>query len=49
VDHLAGGEEGQLGVVAVGDGRAEHGHDPVADELVHRALYLKITSVISSK
>src|SRR4029453_1661487 len=36
VEHLQGGADRPLGGVLVGGG-AEHGHDPVADELVDRA------------
>ena len=40
LDGVAGGERGShraLGVVLVGDGRAENGHDRIADELLHGA------------
>ena len=40
VEHLQGGVTGAPGVVLVGDRRAEDGHDPVAGELVDRALEL---------
>jgi len=32
------GADGTLGVVLVRDRRTEHGHDRVADELLHRPL-----------
>ena len=38
VEHLQGGVAGTPGVVLVGDRSPEDGHDPVAGELVDRAL-----------
>ena len=36
--HRQGGIAGAQGVVLVGNGRAEHGHDAIARHIVHRAL-----------
>ena len=36
--HRQGGIAGAQGVVLVGNGRTEHGHDAIARHIVHRAL-----------
>jgi hypothetical protein len=38
VGEMEGGVTGPAGVILVGHGGAEEGHDPVAGELVHRSL-----------
>ena len=48
LEDLAGCQDGVLGVVALGEGRAEDRHESVTQKLVHDAVVLVTLSIIGS-